>query len=892
MLRNMMLIPLKDVTRSRTLLSSILTLCHPLSASITTSLCCTCSYSSPFSGFESPCNFGPFYNNIKNRPVDIAGSFKNWFKSGNNEVLARIYEILNARGNEEDSGDLTLHATDLALKQLGLPLTESFVLEVLAYGRDVLSCLKFFDWAGRQPGFFHTRATYTAIFKILSKAKLMSVMFEFLETHEKQRLHQRARFYDTLIIGYAVARKPDRALNLFGRMRFQGLDLNSFGYHVLLNSLAENNSYGGFETILEEIRLRGHENQITHSLVMKYYCLRMRLYEAEEYLNSLMHSGKVLLGPEVRVLLGTLYENNMFERAEKLIQEFGNSGLVSNETAIGEWICHLVRAGRLDEALAFFQDKQSSEGYIPGLFQYNILISRLLKKNQLHDVYDLLMEMKDNHITPDMITMNIVLCFFCKAGMVDVALELYNSRCQFGLSPSLWAYNRLICALCGAGSVDEAYGIFKKLVDEGYFLNRKTFYVVANALFRESKVDEMEELLILALERNFLPSASTYNKLISALCQVGRLQDGYLIHGQMNNIATQKAYIRLITGFSKSNRGDIAARLLVEMRQKGFVPSDAVYTVVLRSLLKGDNPNTYFLSLLETLAGCGKLKEICRLFSDEAAVAKKPELVMEVLKLKQRYGISLNLDSYMLMLRTYLRSDRMLDALNLFNDLRRHGVQNRRLYNNLIIGLCRFKRTDMALKLLSEMMIDKLTPSVGCYENLVQSLCREKRYSEAINLVNDYEKMGRCLTSSMGNELLRHSLRAPEIYDICVRLRGVREEEFSGSSMLSLIIGVFSGRLRVNLHSENLEELIEKCFPLDRYTYNLLLQRASWSEIDHVCELFDRMCHKGHCPNQFTYNIMLRAFLKHGRKEEAKLWFEEMLRNGFRPAIDTRVFLL
>ncbi|KAK4275805.1 hypothetical protein QN277_018826 [Acacia crassicarpa] len=890
---NTMLVPLKDVTRSRTLLFSILILYHPLAVPITTSLSCTCSYSSSpsFSSSKSSSSFRPFYNIIEDRLVDIAGSFKNWFKSGNTEVLARIYEILDGRGSDEDGDDLTLHATDLALKNLGLRLTESFVLEVLAYGRDVLSCLKFFDWAGRQPGFFHTRATYTAIFKILSKAELMTVMFDFLDTHEKQRFDQKVRFYDTLIIGYAVARKPDRALNLFGRMRFLGLDLDSFGYHVLLNSLAEKNSMGGFQTILEQIRLRGHENHVTHSVVMKYFCMRKRLCEAEEYLNSLVHNGKVLHGPEVRVLLGALCENNMFERAGELIEEFGSSGMVPHEIALGEWICHLVRAGRLNEALAYFREKQSSEVYAPGLFQYNILIGRLLKKKRLHEVYDLLMEMKDNHITPDMVTMNIVLCFFCKAGMIDAALEIYNSRSQFGLSPSLLAYRSLIHMLCLNENADEAYGVLKKLIDEGYFLDRGAFYEVANALYRECKVDEMEELLILALERNFLPRASVYDKLISALCQAGRLRDGYLIHGQLNSIVSQKSYIRLITGFSKSNRGDIAARLLVEMRQKGFVPTDALYRVVIRSLLKGDNPNIQFLNLLETLAHYGGLKEICRLFVDEAAVAKKPELVKEVFEIKQNYGISPTLASYLYLLRSYLRSDRILDALNFFNDLRRHGVKNRRLYNNIIIGLCRIKRTDMALKLLSEMMIDKLTPSIGCYENLVQSLCWEKRYLEAIKLVNDYEKMGRCLTSAIGNVFLFHSLQAPEIYDICVRLREVKEEEFSGSSMLSLIIGVFSGRLRVYLHSENMEELIEKCFPLDRYTYNLLLLRASWSDIDQVRELFDRMCQKGYCPDRFTYNIMLRAFLKHGRKEEAKLCFEEMLRNGFHPIVNTRNFI-
>ena len=68
------------------------------------------------------------------------------------------------------------------------------------------------------------------------------------------------------------------------------------------------------------------------------------------------------------------------------------------------------------------------------MFRYNVLICSLLRENRLEELCDLLMEMKDGQISPDMVTMNAALCFFCKAGMVDVALELYNLRSEFGLS--------------------------------------------------------------------------------------------------------------------------------------------------------------------------------------------------------------------------------------------------------------------------------------------------------------------------------------------------------------------------------------------------------------------------------------------------------------------------
>ncbi|TXG71168.1 hypothetical protein EZV62_006103 [Acer yangbiense] len=186
---------------------------------------------------------------------DIALCFKQWFKSHDTLLFDRIFDILKTH-NDTDAD--ARNAVDTALSNLNLRLSESFVLEVLKYGHrngfDVLSCLKFFDWAGRQPSFQHTGSTFYAVFKILSKARLMSVMLDFLEKFMNPWwcVH-RIRYYNTLVVGYAVAGKPYVALHMFGKMRFQGLDLDEFSYHVFLNALVEQGCFDAVEAIFKQI---------------------------------------------------------------------------------------------------------------------------------------------------------------------------------------------------------------------------------------------------------------------------------------------------------------------------------------------------------------------------------------------------------------------------------------------------------------------------------------------------------------------------------------------------------------------------------------------------------------------------------------------------------------
>ncbi|KAK8635766.1 hypothetical protein V6N13_004484 [Hibiscus sabdariffa] len=131
--------------------------------------------------FLSPSTTG---SSSVHRPKDAVASLRDWFKPPSTALLDRIFTILSSQEQAAWDDASSRHAADLALSQLNIHLSDEFVLRVLSYGRrsskHVLSCLKFFDWAGRQPGFHHTRATFHAILKTLSKAKLTPLMLELL----------------------------------------------------------------------------------------------------------------------------------------------------------------------------------------------------------------------------------------------------------------------------------------------------------------------------------------------------------------------------------------------------------------------------------------------------------------------------------------------------------------------------------------------------------------------------------------------------------------------------------------------------------------------------------------------------------------------------------------
>ncbi|KAF5744991.1 pentatricopeptide repeat-containing protein [Tripterygium wilfordii] len=817
-------------------------------------------------------------------------SFKEWFKRGEIGLLDRIFEVLGA--HDEDDANSRL-AADLALSQLNLRLSESFVLTVLNHGarhHQVLSCLKFFDWAGRQRHFHHTSVTFHAIFNILAKAKLTSLVLDYLADYGKHSFCYNVRCDNVLVMGYAVAGKPDVALQVFGRMRFRGLDLDVISYHVLLNALVEQSCFDAVEVVAKQICNGGFENEITRSIMVKSLCKQNLLDDADAYLRDLVSRGRPFSARALAILVDALCKKKQYGKAMGLMEEFKQLGLAPMDDAYGACLRNLVQAGKVEGALEFLWDK-SLEGYVPPLFQYNILLFKLLRESRLKEVYDLLTDMKENDISPDKVTMNAALCLFCKVGMSDVALELYNSRHEFGLSTNGLAYNYLINTLCGEGSINEAYRVLNDSIDQGYFPSAKTFSIIADALCREGKIGRMKELVFNFPEQKSRRRDFVIYKIISALCMAQRVEEGYLMHGDLNGltkVTARNTYVHLINGFININKGDFAARLLIEMQEKGYHATQAMFKAVIQCLCNMENPITQFFKLLEMQLSHHKPNRFTyNNFIAGAGHAKKPELAREVFEIMHRSGIEPNHSSYILMLQSYLKSERISDALNFFSDACQRGKVSGKLWNAVVVGLCKANRIDVALDFFWKMKSAGSIPSHECYEEVVRQLCLRGYYDLVVNFIKELEKEGCPITSFIGNTLLFHSLRTQELYEAWVLAREVQDET-SSIAMLGKLIGAFCGRLRVSEHIKSWEELIEQCFPLNLYTYNMLLRRLSMSHIDHACELFNRICQKGYEPNRWTYDILIHGLVRHGRTAEARRREEEMFMRGFDPTVKTK----
>lgn len=220
--------------------------------------------------------------------------------------------------------------------------------------------LSFFDWSGRRTPYRHSRSVYLSVFLLLKKSNKSPVILQWLQRFTSSNSPSSfpnlyPGYYDTLVIGYAVAGKPETALGILGRMRFSGLDLDPFTMRVLLNSLVENSLFSFCDSLFP---LLSPTDTGAVSIRLKSLCMRKDLNSAESLLRSLP-SQLASRDFSAGALVSAFCRSGKFHKAQKIVKDFPSGEVYT------VWIESLVKKGRLSQALGFLADKKVTEEFIP-----------------------------------------------------------------------------------------------------------------------------------------------------------------------------------------------------------------------------------------------------------------------------------------------------------------------------------------------------------------------------------------------------------------------------------------------------------------------------------------------------------------------------------------------
>ncbi|KAK6919757.1 Pentatricopeptide repeat [Dillenia turbinata] len=317
----------------------------------------------------------------------------------------------------------------------------------------------------------------------------------------------------SLMKGYRVQSNLKNALNLFAKLKEDGLIPNKATFAVLIEGCCRS---GQMEKA-HELYIQMKNNGISPSVFIVNSVLQC-LLKAHMWEDALKHSDEA-------VELGV-----------------SNNGVAPSVVSLNNIILGHCRKGNMDAASGLHSE-MLQKGLKPNVVTYSILVDACFQKGNIEQAFLLLDEMVGSKIVPTDFTFNIVICGLCRAGhtsegkniltkfMVDGFVPTcmtYNSITagfvkegtnNFDLALEMWneiekqvIYNSMINGNRNLNNLDEALRIHKKMVEEGVPCDLEISTTLIDGSLKDEKLHHASDLYSEMLARDITPDIITFTE--------------------------------------------------------------------------------------------------------------------------------------------------------------------------------------------------------------------------------------------------------------------------------------------------------------------------------------------------------------------------------------------
>ncbi|XP_039125328.1 pentatricopeptide repeat-containing protein At3g04130, mitochondrial [Dioscorea cayenensis subsp. rotundata] len=343
-----------------------------------------------------------------------------------------------------------------------------------------------------------------------------------------------------------------------------------------------------------EIRARGSFTLGTVAKIMRRLVGAGRWRDAVKVFDDLPSLGFEQDVDSMNLLLDALCKDGKVEVAREVFAVLKSSIFPNAHTfniIVHGWCC----LKRLDEAKWTLKEFEGY-GFQPSVITYSTLIKAYCGRLNFDRVYELLDEMESTGCPPNVVSYTIIMKSIARSSRLEEAAKIFERMRSSGCKPDTYFYNCLINTLGKAGQVQDAIRVFE-------------IEMPADGVVR---------------------SVSTYNTMISVLCQHDQERDALKVLKEMENSSSSCSYslkpdLQTFTPllkmcFKTTVKEELLSDLLNEIVNKNQLSLDvSTYSLLIHGLCK-EGKIEWACNLFEEMIGfdISPRFETCRLLLDEA----------------------------------------------------------------------------------------------------------------------------------------------------------------------------------------------------------------------------------------------------------------------------------
>lgn len=507
-----------------------------------------------------------------------------------------------------------------------------------------------------------------------------------------------------------------------------------------------------------------------------------------------------------------LSRNNLFRAADQVPELMDSQGKPPTEKQFEILIRMHADCNRGLRVFHVYQ-KMKKFGILPRVFLYNKIMDALVKTNCLDLALSVYEEFKGHGLVEESVTYMILIKGLCKAGRIAEMLEILEKMRRNLCKPDIFAYTAMIRVLAAERNLDACLRVW----------------------------EEMKKDLVEA-------DVMAYVTLIMGLCKGGRVVRGYELFREMkeNGILIDRAiYGVLIEGLVGEGKVGKACDLLKDLVDSGYRADLGIYNSIIGGLCRvkqfdkayklfevtvQDDLAPDFSTVNPLLVCCAEMGRMDNFF----------KLLAQTEKLK--FSVAADLEKFFEFL--VGKEERIMMALDVFEELKGKGYSSVPIYNILMGALLEIGEVKKALYLFGEMRGLNLEVNSLSFSIAIQCHVESGEILEACECHNKIIEMSQVPSVAAYNCLTKGLCKIGEIDAAMMLVRDCLGNVASGPT---------------------------------EFKYALTILHVCRSgEAEKIIEVLNEMTQEGCPPNEVICSAIISGMCKHGTLEEARKVFTNL----------------
>ncbi|KAF5726833.1 Pentatricopeptide repeat superfamily protein putative isoform 2 [Tripterygium wilfordii] len=347
-----------------------------------------------------------------------------------------------------------------------------------------------------------------------------------------------------------------------------------------------------------------YPNVISFEKILKCFCKMDRLPEAQHVLGVMITLGISFSEAAWSMVINLFCKLHQLGTAGSLLRKMVDTGCSPNVVTYTVLIKGYIESQMVTDAFNILS-KMLAEGKTPDLVLYNVLIYCLSKAGRYDDALDVFISLSEQKLVPDSYTfcsllsaiclsrrftllpklvarfvgnadimvLNSLLSYYCKAGFPSLAVELCVEMLNRGFTLDEYSFVGFINGLCGARRIDEAVSVYLHIGKNHSNLGPHVHTVIMGGLIKEGKYHRAIKLFRRAIDENYPLDAVSYMVGIIGLIKGKKSGEASSFYNQMKELdmyPNAHTYSVLLSFFCEERNTQMVEQLLEDITQAGI----------------------------------------------------------------------------------------------------------------------------------------------------------------------------------------------------------------------------------------------------------------------------------------------------------------------------------